>query len=1044
MEIEVVDRLFTHGGEMGTWMRSHDWSHTPLGSVSTWSSRLSTTLQIALTACCPMILVWGRDRVLLCNDAYAAIVSEHGHSAVPGERADVHLRACWHHVLLDVEQVFATEQPTQRQHECLVHGSNRDRTHSYAWSYSPIGDPTAPIEGVLAMAYRTGHAERLPASNDDQFHYLAETLPRREAARDIGQKPVGEDRGLVSGNGDRNHADWLSQCAAHEFRAVVENTPDIVVRYDRQLRHLYVNPSIERVLGIPPADFIGRTAIEMGLTNATAQDWGARLQQVFDTGQEQIFEFESPNSAGETRFYQAHFVPEAIWDGTVQTVLAIARDVTPYKQAEAALRQSEERYRSALQAAHMMTWTWDARTDTIMRSDTACEVLGLAPEALQWTGSQEWQPIHPDDLVQHQTTVQTAIRARGSYVSEFRMTRPDNGALIWIEERGKVNVDADGQLIGIEGTLFDISDRKRIETALREREQRLDLATSAARLGVFEWTANTDSAVWENQRIYDIFGHTLADGTLSKAEFMAHVIHPDDRAAFERDFSDGARPGNSFHAICRIQRRNDGEWRWIELSGRFTLATDGTPQRLVGVVGDITHRKRVEAEREHLFICEQAAREAAETANRIKDEFLAVLSHELRSPLNPILGWSKLLQTRTLDAQTTRQALGIIERNARLQTQLIEDLLDVSRILRGKLVLNQVTVNLVHTIAAALETVRLAADAKQIELRWTINDSPLADWKFFLEENGSVSPADDYPPAIAHSRFPVRGDAARLQQIIWNLLSNAVKFTPIGGKVDVQLTQVEDEGWEWSGGAGPNPSRSPASTQTYAQITVSDTGKGIDPAFLPHVFEYFRQEDGATTRRFGGLGLGLAIVHHLAELHGGTVAVESPGEALGATFTVKLPLLTTSSKRPLGEASIAQLPSPVAPLAGIQVLVVDDDPDSREMAAFILTRAGATVTAADSATAALDRIKQSLPDVLICDIGMPAIDGLMLMRQLRTLPPAQGGQIPAIALTAYAGETDRQQALAAGFQWHLAKPFEPDNLVQVLARLMNGREGGIR
>jgi CheY-like chemotaxis protein len=365
----------------------------------------------------------------------------------------------------------------------------------------------------------------------------------------------------------------------------------------------------------------------------------------------------------------------------------------------------------------------------------------------------------------------------------------------------------------------------------------------------------------------------------------------------------------------------------------------------------------------------------------VKDEFLAVLSHELRSPLNPILGWSTLLQSRKLPEAKMVEALATIQRNAKLQSELIEDLLDVSRILRGKLSLNVGPVNLAATIGAAMETVRLAAQAKSIKIQAV------------LEPNVD----------------PVSGDSTRLQQVIWNLLSNAVKFTPQGGQVHIRLEQL---------GA-------------HAQITVSDTGKGIDPDFLPYVFDYFRQADAATTRKFGGLGLGLAIVRHLVELHGGTVSAESPGEGQGATFIIGLPLMST---QPTTLADSTAL-DPSLDLSRVRVLVVDDDTDTREFTGFLLEQYGASVTAVSSASEALVALTQSQPDVLLSDIGMPDVDGYMLIQQVRTLLP-QGGQIKAIALTAYAGEMNQQQALAAGFQKHISKPIDPGVLVQAISSLV--------
>lgn len=427
---------------------------------------------------------------------------------------------------------------------------------------------------------------------------------------------------------------------------------------------------------------------------------------------------------------------------------------------------------------------------------------------------------------------------------------------------------------------------------------------------------------------------------------------------------------------------------------------------------DITDRKQREAERELLLQREQAAREEAEQANRIKDEFLAILSHELRSPLNPILGWAKLLQTRQLDAAKTAQALATIERNARLQAQLIDDLLDIARILRGKLKLETVPVDPVFVIESAIDTVRAAAVAKNILL------NPV------LPRIGQVS-----------------GDATRLQQIVWNLLANAIKFTPEGGRVEVHLeaisaparkqddevVQRENSGENSGIETQPTPTPSP----THAQITITDSGRGIKSDFLPHLFESFRQEDASTTRSHGGLGLGLAIVRYLVEAHGGTIEAFSEGEEKGATFTVQLPLL-----------NVAPAPDSLPPeiintldLTGLRVLTVDDDLDACDLITTLLAAYGAEVLTVNSAQAVLEHFAAFQPDVLVSDIGMPDMDGYMLLHQVRALAPEAGGQVPAIAVTAYAREEDRRKALDQGFQHHIAKPLEPESLASAILDL---------
>ena len=379
----------------------------------------------------------------------------------------------------------------------------------------------------------------------------------------------------------------------------------------------------------------------------------------------------------------------------------------------------------------------------------------------------------------------------------------------------------------------------------------------------------------------------------------------------------------------------------------------------------------------------------AEQANRLKDEFLATLSHELRTPLTSILGWSRLLRDGGLDELDEGRALEAIERNALSQKQLIDDILDVSRIITGKLHINRQSVTLVPVIEAAVDSIRPAAEAKHIEIRLDL-----------ASRAGMVS-----------------GDPDRLQQVIWNLLSNAVKFTPEHGRVEVRL--------ERSGSS--------------AQIEVSDTGRGISREFLPHVFDRFRQADQTTTRSHGGLGLGLSVARHLVELHGGTVKVESGGEGQGATFTVNLPLVELATERDvkMREQDAVKGTAIVCPpvLDSLHALVVDDDADTRELLTTLLKRCGANVTAVASGAQALEALAKMKPDLLISDIGMPNMDGYELIRQVRTFPPESGGGIPAIALTAYAGAEDRRRALHAGFQVYLPKPVEPNELIATVARL---------
>ncbi|HEU4593671.1 MAG TPA: ATP-binding protein [Pyrinomonadaceae bacterium] len=402
----------------------------------------------------------------------------------------------------------------------------------------------------------------------------------------------------------------------------------------------------------------------------------------------------------------------------------------------------------------------------------------------------------------------------------------------------------------------------------------------------------------------------------------------------------------------------------------------------------LVEQKRAQEERTRLLA-------EAEAANRTKDEFLATMSHELRTPMTAILGWTHLLRTSAFGVAESAHALDIIERNAHMQTKLIDDLLDISRIITGKLRLEVRPVDLGAVVEAAVEATRPAAEAKSLRLHSLVD--PHAG--------------------------PVSGDPDRLQQVVWNLLTNAVKFTPKGGRVQVRLERVN----------------------SHAELIVSDSGQGISAEFLPHVFDRFRQADGATTRTHGGLGLGLAIVRQLVELHGGTVAAESEGEGRGSTFVVQLPLMAarrelddSARRHPTagGRISLDSMPS----LAGLRILVVDDEADARDLLRELLERCGAEVTTAESASAALEAIGRSRPDVLISDIGMPGEDGYALIQKVRAAEDSSAARIPAIALTAYARAEDRVRALSAGFHVHVPKPIEPVELIVVVASLI-GRTG---
>jgi PAS domain S-box-containing protein len=525
----------------------------------------------------------------------------------------------------------------------------------------------------------------------------------------------------------------------------------------------------------------------------------------------------------------------------------------------------------------------------------------------------------------------------------------------------------------------ELAERKQAEEFLHQSEQRYRyLAESIPQL---IWTANPNGTLLDvNQNWITYTGISLEQ---IQIDGWQEIIHPEDLPQLSDRWLQAQQTGNHYQAEGRM-RRGDGTYRW-HLHQAISLK-DNLNQviKWFGTATDIHDRFEIQIKREQILKQEQAARAKAEKANRIKDEFLAVLSHELRTPLTPILGFTQLLQENHLDQNNTKQALTIIERNVRLQARLIDDLLDIARILRGKLILKTEPVNLSIAIKSAIETVQAAANFKSIQLEQKL------------------------PPLI------VSGDSIRLQQIIWNLLSNAIKFTPHGGRVTISVEPVEE----------------------LAQITVTDTGKGINPDFLPHIFEYFRQEDASITRKHSGLGLGLAIVHYLVEAHGGTITADSLGESQGATFTIRLPILNLNQanvdpKENQGEKSQESNTT----LRGIRVLVVDDDLDSRTILSYLLDSHDAEAMVVGSAREVLEVIQSFNPDILVSDIGMPEINGYDLLSQVRTLTSDRKELLPAIAVTAYAREEDRQQALAAGFQEHISKPVDLGKLIEIIFQL---------
>ncbi len=681
-------------------------------------------------------------------------------------------------------------------------------------------------------------------------------------------------------------------------------------------------------------------------------------------------------------------------------ILGLLVQRTRRKKVEVALAENAMRLRESQAIAHLGSFHWDVVANTVAWSDELYRIYGLKPGESPITYESYIKQVHPDHREQVRGAVQRALSAREPFKHEYRIVRP-TGEPRWIFTNSQPVIDASGTLIALQGICQDITDRKHAEEALRESEERARRTLVEQMLaGIAECDA-TGRFLLANQRYCDIMGYTEAE---LRGMRIQDITHTDDLQRTTELYRRLVETGEGY-VFEKRYRRKDGSGVWANVNVSAVRNASGGVEKAVGVIIDITDRKRAEREREQSLKQEKAARAAAQAANQSKDEFLAVVSHELRGPLNSILGYARLLRSAAVESPEIKKTVEIIERNGRMQLQLIEDLLDTARIISGKLKLEVRPASLISVITGALDVARPAARAKGIQL--TTNLDPGA---------GQIT-----------------GDPDRLQQVVWNLLSNAIKFTPRSGRVELRLECLDD----------------------HVRITVSDTGKGIEAEFLPFVFDRFSQSDSSSSRRFGGLGLGLSLVKQLVELHGGTVEAASDGPSSGATFTVTLPqrapqieIPTTAQPRAVAKCEVRtedmipldQVPS----LAGIRALVVDDQEEARMLLKATLCECGAQVTTASSGVEALAILANSMngerPDVLILDINMPDEDGYKVLKRIRAFESERGvpypARIPAVALTALGRSEDRLKAFAAGFRMHVAKPVEPAELAVVIASLV--------
>lgn len=835
-----------------------------------------------------------------------------------------------------------------------------------------IDDPTSILNTVWADKWQGEDYEKAKAAiaaatrgNTGQFQGYLPTAKGTPKWWDTIITPVRDAAGqvvqLVTIARDITVARRL-QCALQESeeqsRNILESITDAFFALSEDWRFTYANAATETLLDRTRDDLIGKSLWEEypGLN-------GSDFEPIYrDTMRDRVAGSLTEFYPDHDRWYDVRTYPAA------NGITVYFRNVTDRIQAEAALRESEEKNRNVLESIAEAFFALDENWRITYINPSGEALLDRLPGDL--IGKNFWEEYPGVTGSEFETIYRRTMsdRVPGTLTAFY----PDHARWYNVRTYPAPN--------GITVYFNNVTDLKQAEAALRQSESRFRLMVESAKdYAIFTLDLNGVVTSW-NSGAERLLGYSEAE-IIGRNGRITFTPEDNERGQSERERQIALTQGRAENE--RWHMRKDGSRFWGSGLVRPLQDEAGITQGFVKIMQDKTAQRQSQAEREQLLQREQAAREEAERANRIKDEFLAVLSHELRSPLNPILGWTHLLQLGKLDAARQTEALKIIERNAKLQAQLIEDLLDISRIMQGKLSLTATPVSLTLVISSALETVRLAAEAKNIQITL------------------------DLDPKIA----PISGDAARLQQVVWNLLTNAVKFTPNGGQVVVELRQLDRQ----------------------VQIRVTDTGKGITPNFLPHVFEYFRQEDGSTTREFGGLGLGLAIVRQIVEMHGGTVWAESLGENQGATFIVQLSAMQQAALT-ISEPTPTQADAEM-PLDNIQILLVDDEPDTREFQAFLLEQNGAIVTRVASGLEALQALDRFIPDAIVSDVGMAQMDGYMLIGQIRLRPAERGGTIPAIALTAYAAEVDQQKALQVGFQAHITKPVEPGVLVKAIANL---------
>ena len=902
-----------------------------------------------------------------------------------------------------VDGVDALHRVHERPFDLVLSDVMMPRLDGFGLLKAIRSDPDTAHIRVVLLSARAGEESRIDGLEAGADDYLTKPFSAREL--------VGTVRANVGLAALRREFEARERSLEHKAATATAQLDEILsavgegfVALDRDSRYAYVNDAAERILERRRADLLGRSPSDVFPSSALGELMQG-LQRAVATSSVVRFELYVTDW---DRWLEHRVYPSA------NGLSVFFFDITERKHAEAALRQREESQRllvslhdavRSLRDPEQMMWECVTRVGQYLGAsrctyadiDAAEAVFPVRRDYTQGTSSiagshrlADFGPPLIDELKAGRTLVIEDVLA------DPRIEPAVTGAaLASIDARSSVSVPLimDGKFVAVLAVhdraarrwrpadialLEQVAERMwfaienaRAEAALREYRDVLALAMRGGRMGA--WSRNlATNAVWWSRELEELFGLSAGGFEGTEDGFIA-FIHPDDRAPVAAAVADAIQSHGDYVVEFRFAYTN-GEWRWMDGRGRAVYSAEGHPLMLYGLGIDITERKQAE---QALAI----ARDTAEAANQVKDQFLATLSHELRTPLNAILGYARMLRTNAIPTSKRGRAIEIIERNAVAQNQLVEDLLDISRITTGKVRLNTEALPLARPLQEAVESVKPAAAAKRIALELDID--PFA---------GTVN-----------------ADATRLQQVFWNLLSNAVKFTEEGGRVRITLEQGD--------GA--------------LKATVRDSGIGIAPEFLPHVFDLFRQADGRFSRQHGGLGLGLAICKQLVELHGGTISAASNGPGCGATFTVLLPRHAPAAEDVTRDAAGDDARQP-ASLQGLDVLVVDDEEDALELFRQVLENAGAVVRTVRTGREALEEFDRHPPELLVTDLGLPGMDGYDLVRQVRTRPSARGGVVPAVAVTAYARMDDRAKSVAAGFNGHLSKPIDPETLISSL------------